>query len=460
MCGIGGILRVWPPDQRDLALRTPHDQSIPEQWLDILDDAVKHRGPDGQGRFRDRALRADGCVVDVAFVHRRLSIIDHAGGHQPMVLAVPKGALSASSGPKPTGRPIPGRLLSIEELNAHNRRILAESHAAAGTDPERALEALSSHGRIAVVFNGCIYNHRELRAELQRSGHVFSTDHSDTEVLVHGKREWGDDILGRLDGMYALCIWDSSQGSCLSARDRFGEKPMCGASISLKDSTLDVFASTAGALLRLRAALGHTRMPEPGRWPEWLTQGYASFGLAGVDEDWPCARDIWRAGEDAQTCSMFGVSHELAQGRRRTLTTSDVEALLVSAVQSRLEADVPVGCLLSGGVDSSLVASIAKHANGELRTITVRMPDARFDESSYGERVASLIGSTHTTVECDVRPADDLASLIRTIGLPFGDSSLLPTLWAHRAVGREMRVVLTGDGGDELFAGYERYRAA
>src|SRR5512141_94020 len=134
MCGIAGILRVHPP-----GAPPPPEVAIPESWLDILDDSIKHRGPDGQGRFRDRAVRADGTVVDVALVHRRLAIIDLKDGHQPMV--------------SPRGRN-------------------------------------EGEGLVAVVFNGCIYNHRELRKELQAAGHRFETDHSDTEVLVHGWREW------------------------------------------------------------------------------------------------------------------------------------------------------------------------------------------------------------------------------------------------------------------------------
>ncbi|MBX3380419.1 MAG: hypothetical protein KF805_10010, partial [Phycisphaeraceae bacterium] len=140
MCGIAGILKVHPPG----AAPPPPEVAIPEAWLDILDESIKHRGPDGHGRFRDRATRPDGSVVDVAFVHRRLAIIDLADGHQPMV---------SERGPG---------------------------------YPERE----RSH-RVAVVFNGCIYNHRELRRELQRAGHKFTTDHSDTEVLIHGWREWG-----------------------------------------------------------------------------------------------------------------------------------------------------------------------------------------------------------------------------------------------------------------------------
>src|SRR6185295_15499424 len=130
----------------------PPRTAIPEEWLDILDDSIKHRGPDGQGRFRDRAVREDGTVVDVALVHRRLAIIDIADGHQPMV-------------------------------SEHGRD--------------------EGEGLVAVVFNGCIYNHRELRKTLQAAGHRFQTDHSDTEVLVHGWREWRETVFERLEGMYA-----------------------------------------------------------------------------------------------------------------------------------------------------------------------------------------------------------------------------------------------------------------
>src|SRR5688572_11786184 len=165
MCGIGGILRT-------------DGRPIPEEWLDAIDARIAYRGPDGHGRFRDRVEFTDDKgekrVVEVAFVHRRLSIIDHKDGAQPMV-------------------------------------------------SERGRN--DSEGLVAVVFNGCIYNHRELRAELEANGHRFVTDHSDTEVLIHGWREWKEQLPDRLEGMYAFAVWDPGPRLFFLARDKFGEKP-------------------------------------------------------------------------------------------------------------------------------------------------------------------------------------------------------------------------------------------
>ncbi|MDF1809854.1 MAG: hypothetical protein P1U42_09180, partial [Phycisphaerales bacterium] len=154
MCGIAGIIKIHDP--KDGPPPT-HLETIPESWLDILDESIKHRGPDGQGRFRDRATREDGTIVDVALVHRRLSIIDHDGGHQPMV--------------------------------HDGDRLRPDLTYQSGDTPIIASEVEPNKPLVAVVFNGCIYNHRELRKKLESAGCVFETDHSDTEVLVHGWRE-------------------------------------------------------------------------------------------------------------------------------------------------------------------------------------------------------------------------------------------------------------------------------
>ncbi len=453
MCGIGGILRVWTPEQRQLALRTPHAQSIPEAWLDILDEAVKHRGPDGQGRFRDRTIRADGSVVDVAFVHRRLSIIDHAGGHQPMVLRVPKGAPSASSGATPA---VPGRILSVEELQAHNRRMLAESHAVPGsTGPELALGALSDHDHIAVVYNGCIYNHRELRAELQRAGHVFSTDHSDTEVLVHGWREWGDGLRHHLDGMYALAIWDAALAGVEVLRDDFGEKPLYRAALG----SVQAFSSTPVGLLRLDGLVGD-RLPDSLRPESWL-RGWIQFG-------WNQAGPWEHIRSEFAGCSgrLGELPHDLGapwttamNPSGASLDVDNTDKLLARAVESRMEADVPIGSFLSGGLDSALIAAYARRSRPDIRTYTVRMPFSGFDESEAARTTAQILGVSHTTLDCDPNPAADLYHAVTQLGLPFGDSSLLPALWVSRAARREVNVALAGDGGDEMFLGYQRHAA-
>lgn len=516
MCGIGGILRIWPAEQRDRALQTPHDQSIPELWLNVIDDAIKHRGPDGHGRFRDRTMRADGCVVDVALVHRRLSIIDHAGGHQPMVLRIPQTqrASSACSGTSNTALPeaknTPGRLLTPEDLTAHNRRILAEGHEA---------RTSQDHDHIAVVFNGCIYNHRELRAELQRAGHVFHTDHSDTEVLVHGWREWGTELARRLEGMFSFAMWDAMQNTLYLTRDHFGEKPLYmldgvalvfdaeyakRAIITYGENTLErevvskpirAFASTQAAVERLQVVAGIEDHP-PRSDADRLDGDRLAAQLAAGYGDWysPTPSNVghglqestWRVlgrerfdnqGFEVDDGESYSFPHDFSPkavtpkgaGYRRfggcpppqvgQLTAERVDQLLRHAVARRVEADVPMGAFLSGGVDSSIVCVYAQQAIGRLRTFSMKMPTAAYDESAHAEAVAARIGSEHTTLVCVANPAEDLQHLITQLGMPFGDSSLLPTYWISRAARQHVKVVLTGDGGDELFVGYERQMA-
>ena len=402
MCGIGGILRT-------------DGEPIPEEWLDAIDARIAYRGPDGQGRFRDRVEidTPDGKrIVEIAFVHRRLSIIDHEDGAQPMV-----------------------------SQRGRNE----------------------NEGLVAVVFNGCIYNHRELRKELEEKGHHFVTDHSDTEVLIHGWREWKEKLIDHLEGMYAFAIWDREAASLYLARDPFGEKPLYHSPMYLdgdERTPCVAFANEPRCVARINE---FDRAPQQlpalsdylGRY---LQVGYGwkrqtPYGNEGVHALQP--------GEFLK--SMFGhdSSDRLARPRERPESSQDeIEWLLEQAVRRRLEADVPLGCFLSGGVDSSLISHFAKKYKPDLRTFAVRMPDLRFDESSYAEQVARSLGTDHTTLDAATDPSGDLVMLIETLGQPFGDSSILPTFWVSKAAREHVKVAIAGDGGDELFVGYERYLAA
>ncbi len=402
MCGIGGILRT-------------DGQPIPEEWLDAIDARIAYRGPDGTGRFRDRVKftdeRGQQRIIEVAFVHRRLSIIDHKDGAQPMV-------------------------------------------------SERGRN--ESEGLVAVVFNGCIYNHRELRKELEAKGHRFVTDHSDTEVLIHGWREWGEELFDQIEGMYALAIWDHVRSALALGRDCFGEKPLYSLhrieGSALPDGNLLIFASTHGAIAELRDGLPNERAGHE----EWLLD-YLQLGYIPRQPD-----NAWRPADDEpRSYTVFepavGVPccypTRLAFASEREAGFS-LSCLLDRAVARRLEADVPLGCFLSGGVDSSLIAHVAKQHKPDLMTFTVRMPDARYDESRYAEQVARYLGTDHHTLDVAMNPDDDLIHLIDTLGQPFGDSSILPTYWVSKAARQHVKVALAGDGGDELFVGYERYLGA
>ena len=453
MCGIAGVLRVWTADERERALRTPPSAAIPEAWLDILDESVKHRGPDGQGRFRDRTLRADGCVVDVAFVHRRLSIIDHAGGQQPMVLRIPKGQGAPGAGAE-SGRVVPGRLLSVEERDAYSRRVA--DPVAWSTDPELALGALSEFDHVAVVFNGCIYNHRELRKELEAAGHVFGTDHSDSEVLVHGWREWGDSLFRRLEGMYALILWDRRSAQLIWMRDPFGEKPLYLSQFG----SVHAICSTAAGLARFGAyewpaVLGSST--DLGSLRGWIKFGWNQTSPIGGSRLSTMAGSLGHIGETTHRHAQAWI--DALQRGNRTLSTEEVDAALRRSVQDRLEADVPLGCFLSGGIDSALIAKYAREVRPDIETFTVRMNVGAYDESAAAAYTAGCLDVRHTVLDCQPDPCGDLVHLIKQIGLPFGDSSLLPTYFVSRTARRAVRAALTGDGGDDLFLGYERHRA-
>lgn len=416
MCGIAGIVRVH---EASAGPPPPVGESIPEVWLDLLDDGITHRGPDGQGRFRDRVVRADGTTVDVALVHRRLSIIDHAGGRQPMV--------------------------------HDGAQLRPDLCYARGENPRIASELAPGSPMVAVVFNGCIYNHRALRSELEQEGCRFETDHSDTEVLVHGWRAHGWDLIPKLEAMFAFAIWDRSRGSLFIASDTPGEKHT--RQIVVEDLGISAFSSESAGLMRLRVLLDRdnpTGLAEPMASTSWLQFGWGepltqSLLAVGVGWDGPvqCHPTL------------------LPKFKRdKHLCADDVEALLDESVGQRLESDVPLCCFLSGGVDSSLIAALAKRRLGSLTTLCVRMPDAAYDESAHARRVAKHLGTDHVEIEASLAPAEDLVELIQTMGEPFGDSSLLPTYWVARAAREIAPVALTGDGGDELFMGYDRQAAA
>lgn len=408
MCGIGGILRIQPAGMQPL----PPEAAISESWLDVLDDSIRHRGPDGQGRFRDRVTRADGSVVDVAFVHRRLSIIDHAGGRQPMV---------SERGP--------------------------------WTEKPR-------NGRVAVVFNGCIYNHRELRRELLSAGHRFASDHSDTEVLIHGWRLWGQGLFAKLDGMFAVAIWDAATGSLITARDAFGEKPLYAS----ETNGLCVFASTAAGVVRTLRASGRSDATtlHPARVGKWTRFGWdreTPFTHGSPRDPGKMSVAPNDAGPGRVGESWMGSWREADRRRTDSVSVDEVDTLLASAVASRLEADVPVGVFLSGGIDSALVAHYASRAAPQIEAFTVRMPEASLDESEAAAATAARLGIKHRILDCAPDPAHDLVRLVEQLGLPFGDSSILPSFWVSNAARKAVPVALGGDGGDELFLGYERHRA-
>jgi asparagine synthase (glutamine-hydrolysing) len=313
----------------------------------------------------------------------------------------------------------------------------------------------SSDGRAMLVFNGEIYNYRELRTELKAAGAVFQTD-GDSEVILAAWQRWGVDCLTRLSGMFAFAIYDLAARTLFLARDRLGVKPLFTAQLS--DGSL-IFAS------ELKGLLAHPllrREVDPLAVEDYLTWGYVpdtrSF-LSGV-EKLPAGhyRLLRHDGAAAAPVSWWDVSFE----QRRQGSDADLEAellhLLRDAVRSRMVADVPLGAFLSGGVDSSaVVALMAEASTNPVKTCSIGFDVAALDESGYASAVAEQFGTDHRSrlVSPDEFEAiDDLAAMFDE---PFADASALPT-WRVCQLAREtVTVALSGDGADEAFAGYRRH---
>jgi len=309
--------------------------------------------------------------------------------------------------------------------------------------------------RIWAVFNGEIYNYRELTAELADRGHTFLT-RSDTEVLVHGYEERGLAALDHLEGMFAFAIWDAPARTLVLARDRLGIKPLYYA--VLPDQI--VFASELKALIEhpaidrtldlaaLSRYLAHEYVPAPAsifrsirKLPagHWLTY---TDGRLKVEPYWTVA---------FRPDPMIGAAEAVEKLRR----------VLDLAVRQHLISDVPLGVFLSGGIDSSTVAALAaRHVGGRLKTFSISFEDPSFDESAHARRVAQALGTDHHEEILDARSARDLVErLPDLLDEPLGDASLIPTFLLSRFTRRSVTVALSGDGGDELFAGYPTYQA-
>lgn len=307
-----------------------------------------------------------------------------------------------------------------------------------------------------VTFNGEIYNYLELKAELGRIGHKFRTS-SDTEVLLAAYREWGTEFLSRLNGMFAFGLYDPRHRTILLARDRAGEKPLfyreTGGALSfaseLKALLADPSAPRVLDLESLAFYLASGYVP----WDRCLLAGYRKlpqghallFDLTtGASKVWP----YWSLPDPAPGPSASPEELE-----------AELERLLLDSVRLRLSADVPVGILLSGGIDSSLVTAMAARVSSKpVRTFNIAFPGHRaFDESPFARLVASHFGAEHTELAAEPATIDLFPTLARQFDEPIGDSSMLPTYLVSRLIRQHATVALGGDGGDELFAGYLHY---
>jgi asparagine synthase (glutamine-hydrolysing) len=364
-------------------------------------DRIAHRGPDDSGTWCD-AQRG------VFFAHRRLSIVDlSAAGHQPM----------ASAG-----------------------------------------------GRYVIVYNGEVYNHRALRAELDSIRGSRWRGHSDTEVVLAAFEAWGiEATLVKLVGMFAMAIWDRKDVALTLVRDRAGEKPLYWGMLQGRlafGSELKALEGLAHAELRTnREALplllrfGYIPAPHsiyagveklmPGTW--------ARFTQAGA----PTSRGVyWSAAESTTSGSRDRLMLS------PTKCVDQLERLLTDAVAMQLEADVPVGAFLSGGIDSSTVVALAqKSMTSKVRTFSIGFDEQAFDESVHARLVALHLGTDHTELRVTSQDAlDQVDQMARIYDEPFADSSQIPTYLLAKLTRRSVTVSLSGDAGDELFGGYPRYR--
>jgi asparagine synthase (glutamine-hydrolysing) len=374
-----------------------NSQPIPMEAFVVSRDRMTHRGPDDAGIWQN----SNGTVL---LGHRRLAILDLSpAGHQPMV---------------------------------------------------------SECGRFVIVFNGEVYNYLELKSELEALGNRFRGS-SDTEVALVAYRQWGDECLNRFNGMFALAIWDkgtsNSPPALFMARDRAGKKPLYYAH---SGRTL-AFASELKAIPDvMRGGIDFQALNH------YLALGYVPGALCiagGVNKLPPAhaARfrpdtgelKVWRWWELSARRPIESIDVEVL--------LDEAEAVLRDAVRLRMRSDVPVGVLLSGGLDSSLIVACAAQADSQaIKTFTMGLPGSDLDETSYAAIVAKHFGTDHHVLELSRPSLDILDEMTPFIDEPIADSSIIPTYMVSRLTAQHVKVALGGDGGDELFGGYSDYTTA
>lgn len=328
-----------------------------------------------------------------------------------------------------------------------HRRLAIFDLSEAGSQP-----MISPDGRTGVVFNGAIYNFRALRSDLERRGYRFHSE-TDTEVLVHGYRAWGiDGLLARLRGMFAIGLWDADEGRLLLVRDRLGVKPLV---YTVRGRTL-AFASTPRAL----AAAGLAGEIDPQAVLEFLEYGYVTDERSIYQDVRKLAAGEWVEWSRGRlTVHQYWRVPEAQRGRGPTFeeAVDETERLFKEAVRLRLQADVPVGSLLSGGVDSSLVCWAVAEAGADITAFTVGTPGDPADESSDAVATARALGLRHELIPVSAADPPSVDELIAAYGEPFGCASALGMLGVSKRVQPSATVLLTGDGGDDVFLGYPEH---
>jgi asparagine synthase (glutamine-hydrolysing) len=308
--------------------------------------------------------------------------------------------------------------------------------------------------RIAIVFNGEIFNYRDLRRVLERRGHPFRT-RSDTEVILRGWVEWGADVVDYIHGQFAFALWDRSEQTLFLARDRLGEKPLYYS--MLPDRTL-LFGS------ELKALMAHPALPraiDPLAVEDFFAFGYITDPrtiFAGVKKLGAGQTMLLQRGQAPRLRTYWEPRPAGRSERDLDRAAGVLRDRLAGAVRSQLVSDVPIGAFLSGGVDSSGVAALMAEAVPQgLSCFTIGFDDAKFDERRYAAEVAARYGANHHVEVVSPDDMETVDALSSVFDEPFGDSSAMPTFRLAKLARRHVTVALSGDGGDELFAGYRRY---
>ena len=310
-------------------------------------------------------------------------------------------------------------------------------------------------GTVQAVFNGEIYNFRELRAELEARGHRFYTS-SDTEVIVHGYEEWGEKVFARLDGMFGIALWDTRTRTMILARDRFGEKPLFY-SHAPDDGGRLLFASELKSLLQVP---GFDRTISPDAVRAYVCFGYVPTPgsiFEGVHK-LPPGHFLRFADGKIAIRRYYRLELEPKLELSEAEAEDELARLLDQAVKSRLVADVPFGAFLSGGIDSSVVVALmSRHLSQPVRTFSIGFREAEYNELADARRVSHHLGTEHHELIVEPDAVDLLQQLVWYLDEPFADSSAVPTYLVSKLAREHVKMVLTGDAGDEAFAGYDRY---
>jgi asparagine synthase (glutamine-hydrolysing) len=372
MCGIAGIVEAEGSPSREL--------------LERMGQSITHRGPD-DGRIE--------IFGRAGFSFRRLSIIDVAGGAQPIS---------------------------------------------------------NEAGRIHVMCNGEIYNYLDLRRELESLGHRFKT-HSDVETIVHGYEQWGDDIPKHLHGMFAFAIWDEDRQRLLLGRDRLGKKPLIYAEVPGRIT----FGSEFSAVLADRRVSRDVHRPAI---HDYLTYQYVpapASGFRAIRKLPPAHTLVFESGS-AKISRYWQPSCTPRLKLSMEDAVAETERRLKDAVRKRLMSEVPLGAFLSGGVDSSLIVALMSEFT-KVKTFSIGFEESGFNELPHARAVADRYATDHREFVVKSNAAEVLPRLVRHYGEPYADSSALPSYYLAKLTREHVTVALNGDGGDEFFAGYDRYRA-